>query len=149
MLHYLFDIIDNIVFGFTHNLSIAGLINTYWFLFFIEFPRYYLLELIITIYYKLTYKRRRRRQQRFERHIVKPLKTRRLPPTPNGRSKWSVADRLYVFLNFAQGGGGRRGVMIGVARFFVRLIKGEKNGKNRKSFMKSLKKGRLDGRSLD
>ena len=75
MLHYLFDIIDNIVFGFTHNLSIAGLINTYWFLFFIEFPRYYLLELIITIYYKLTYKRRQRRQQeaRMKLFLENPL----------------------------------------------------------------------------
>ena len=43
MLRDLFDIIDNIVWGFTHNLSITGLITTYWFLFFIEFPRYYLL----------------------------------------------------------------------------------------------------------
>ena len=75
MLQFLFDIIDNSVFGFTHNLSIAGLINTYWFLFFIEFPRYYLLELIITIYYKLTYRRRQRRQQeaRMKLFLEKPL----------------------------------------------------------------------------
>ena len=77
MLQFLFDIIDNIVFGFTHNLSIAGLINTYWFLFFIEFPRYYLLEFVITIYYKLTYKRRQRRQQeaRMKLFLENPLIT--------------------------------------------------------------------------
>ena len=96
MLSYLFDIIDNIVFGFTHNLSISGLINIYWFLFFIEFPRYYLLELTITIYYKLTYKRRQRRQQvaRMKLFLENPLISILAPGKNEGEHIYKLVQSL-------------------------------------------------------
>ena len=47
MLDFCFDIVDGVVACFTRNLSWNAILHTYWFLFVIEFPRYYFVELII------------------------------------------------------------------------------------------------------
>ena len=59
MLDFFFHIIDEIVGGFTRNVSWHVLLNTYWFLFFVEFPRYYLLEILVTCWHKLHYRERK------------------------------------------------------------------------------------------
>ena len=44
---------------FLRNLSLRTLLSIYWYLFLIEFPRYYLFEIIISIWYRCTNRRRR------------------------------------------------------------------------------------------
>lgn len=45
-LNYIFDSLDTF-FTYLEGLSFSSIVNTYWFLFFLEFPRYYLAEAII------------------------------------------------------------------------------------------------------
>lgn len=63
ILNWLYDIFLDIEACFTRNLGFNELVHTYWYLFFVEFPRYYLLEIIIIINFKLFYKQRRRRKE--------------------------------------------------------------------------------------
>lgn len=96
MLAFFFDIIDNIVGGFTRNLSWHVLLNTYWFLFFVEFPRYYLLEIIVTCYHKLTYKRRRKQQEvaRMKLYLEHPLVTILAPGKNEGKNIFKLVCSL-------------------------------------------------------
>ena len=55
MIDYGCRIIDDIIGGFSHNVSLEVLVTTYFFLIFIEFPRYYLMEIIIVARRKLLY----------------------------------------------------------------------------------------------
>ena len=43
---------------FLRNVSLYTLLRIYWYLFLVEFPRYYLLEIIIGVWYRLTARRR-------------------------------------------------------------------------------------------
>ena len=52
--NFMMEIFRNIETCFSKNLSIHEMLSTYWFLFFIEFPRYYLLDIFIAIYQKMT-----------------------------------------------------------------------------------------------
>ena len=45
MLDFCFDIVDGVIACFTRNLSWSAVISTYWFLFVVEFPRYYFMAL--------------------------------------------------------------------------------------------------------
>lgn len=63
MVDFIFNIVDNIIACFTVNLSWEAMVGTYWFLFFVEFPRYYLLEIVIAVKWKLDYRRRRRKRE--------------------------------------------------------------------------------------
>jgi len=56
MIEYGVNIIDNIVEGFSRNITWQVMLTTYWFLVFVEFPRYYLLEICIVLWRKLTYR---------------------------------------------------------------------------------------------
>lgn len=96
MLAFFFDIIDNIVGGFTRNLSWHVLLNTYWFLFFVEFPRYYLQEIIVTCYHKLTYKRRRKQQEvaRMKLYLEHPLVTILAPGKNEGKNIFKLVCSL-------------------------------------------------------
>ena len=96
MLAFFFDIIDNIVGGFTRNLSWHVLLNTYWFLFFVEFPRYYLLEIIVTCYHKLTYKQRRKQQEvaRMKLYLEHPLVTILAPGKNEGKNIFKLVCSL-------------------------------------------------------
>lgn len=76
MIDYAFDIIDGIVACFTMNLSWDYLVTTYWFLIFIEFPRYYLTDILAAARYVLTWQSRRRREEEARREYPEiPLVT--------------------------------------------------------------------------
>lgn len=77
MLDYAFDIIDGIVACFSNNFAWNGLVATFWFLLFVEFPRYYLTDILVTIYYGATFRRRRNRdmEARYRLYLEKPLVT--------------------------------------------------------------------------
>lgn len=62
MIDWCLNIIDDIVGGFSRNITWQVLLSTYWFLVFVEFPRYYLLEIIIVLWRKLTYRSIQRRR---------------------------------------------------------------------------------------
>ena len=53
MLDFCFDIVDGVIACFTRNLTWSAVLHTYWFLFVVEFPRYYFLELVIAIWFKI------------------------------------------------------------------------------------------------
>ena len=55
MMNYIFDTLDTFV-TYLEGLSISSILNTYWFLFFIEFPRYFLAEILVTLYRCATWK---------------------------------------------------------------------------------------------
>lgn len=63
ILNWLYDIFLDIEACFSRNLGLNELVHTYWYLFFIEFPRYYLLEAILIVKFMLFYKQRRRRKE--------------------------------------------------------------------------------------
>lgn len=96
MLDFFFDIIDNIVGGFTRNISWRVLLNTYWFLFFVEFPRYYLLEIAVTCWYKLRYKKRRKDREvaRMQLYMENPLITILAPGKNEGKNIYKLVRSL-------------------------------------------------------
>ena len=62
MTDYVFGIIDGIIACFTANLSWDYLVTTYWFLLFVEFPRYYLTDIVAVARYGATWRGRVRRE---------------------------------------------------------------------------------------
>ncbi len=96
MLDFFFHIIDNIVGGFTRNISWQVLLNTYWFLFFVEFPRYYLLEIIVTCWHKLRYRERREQRTiaRTKLYIENPLVTILAPGKNEGKNIYKLVQSL-------------------------------------------------------
>lgn len=48
-MNYIFDTLDTFV-VYLEGLSLSSILNTYWFLFFLEFPRYYLAETLVMLY---------------------------------------------------------------------------------------------------
>ena len=56
------DLYYNIEVCFSRNMSMRTILEVYWYLFLIEFPRYYLLEIVICTWYKLTSRRRQKLQ---------------------------------------------------------------------------------------
>ena len=92
---YIFDSLDTFVTWFEH-LSFSSIISTYWFIFFIEIPRYYLLEIIIVSYNVLTY--RRQDKKRFYAHyrLLKenPLITILVPGKNEGKNIYKLVKSL-------------------------------------------------------
>ena len=84
---FFFDIVDGIVACFTRNLSWSAVLHTYWFLFVIEFPRYYFLEFVIAIWHKITYKRREKAMAvaKMKLYIENPLITILAPGKNEGK----------------------------------------------------------------
>ncbi len=82
---------------FMRNLSWTELLSVYWYLFFIEFPRYYLLELIITIYVKLTYhiQNRKKAEARMKLFIERPLITILVPGKNEGKNIYKLVTSLH------------------------------------------------------
>lgn len=72
---YAFQILDGIMVCFSNNLSWEMALSTFWFLFLIEFPRYYLLDISVAIKHLTTRKKRQRRNALARRmlYIEKPL----------------------------------------------------------------------------
>lgn len=96
MLDFFFDIIDNIVGGFSRNVSWRVLFSTYWFLFFVEFPRYYLLEIVVTCWYKLRYRQRRKDHEvaRMQLYMENPLITILAPGKNEGKNIFKLVRSL-------------------------------------------------------
>lgn len=61
-MNYIFDTLDTFV-TYLEGLSISSILNTYWFLFFLEFPRYYLAEVIVVLYRCAAWKHIVRREE--------------------------------------------------------------------------------------
>lgn len=96
MLDFCFNIIEDIVGAFTRNLSWQVLLNTYWFLFFVEFPRYYLLEIIVTCWYKMRFRTRQKSQEiaRMKLYIEHPLVTILAPGKNEGKNIFKLVQSL-------------------------------------------------------
>lgn len=96
MLDFCFDIIDSIVACFTRNLSWSAVINTYWFLFVVEFPRYYMIETLIAIWHKITYRSRARKRAvaRKKLYIENPLITILAPGKNEGKHIYKLVKSL-------------------------------------------------------
>ncbi len=93
---YIFAFMDGVVACFTANLSWQYLSTTFWFLIFIEFPRYYLLDLYVVIHQGLTWRKRRainavaRRQLFTERPLVSIL----VPGKNEGKHIYALVKSL-------------------------------------------------------
>ena len=96
MLDFAFDMIDGIVACFANNFSWKLLVGTYWFLFFIEFPRYYLLDIIASIRYGLTWRQRHKREAIARRmlYIEKPLVSILSPGKNEGENIYKLVKSL-------------------------------------------------------
>lgn len=90
------NFIDDIVGGFSRNITWHVMITTYWFLVFVEFPRYYLLETIIVIWRKLTYRgvRRKREIARNALYTERPLITILVPGKNEGKHIYKLVMSL-------------------------------------------------------
>lgn len=96
MLDYAFNIIDSIAVCFATNFSWKLMLGTYWFLFFVEFPRYYLLDVIAMIRYGVTWRRRRNREAVARRmlYIEQPLVTVLAPGKNEGENIYKLVKSL-------------------------------------------------------
>lgn len=96
MIDYCFDIVDGIIACFTRNLSLSAVLSTYWFLFFVEFPRYYLLELVLGVRYRLTFRSRAKKQAeaRMKLYIENPLITILAPGKNEGKNIYKLVQSL-------------------------------------------------------
>lgn len=96
MIDYCFDIVDGIIACFTRNLSWNAVLSTYWFLFFVEFPRYYFLELVLGIRYRLTFRSRAKKQAkaRMKLYIENPLITILAPGKNEGKNIYKLVKSL-------------------------------------------------------
>ena len=72
------------------------LMHTYWFLFFVEFPRYYLLDVLVVIWLKFTYKKQQLREQRarFQLRLENPLITILVPGKNEGPHIYPLLESL-------------------------------------------------------
>ena len=81
---------------FLRNVSLWTLLRVYWFLFLIEFPRYYLMEIFICIWYRLT-ARRRQKVETFARMVLfseNPLVTILVPGKNEGERIYRLTQSL-------------------------------------------------------
>ncbi|MDE6268238.1 MAG: glycosyltransferase family 2 protein [Muribaculaceae bacterium] len=96
ILDYAFEVIDDIHSVFTANLRWSEAINLFWFLIFIEFPRYYMLDIIVAFRYNMTYRKRRARQAvaRRQLYIERPLVTILAPGKNEGKQIYKLVKTL-------------------------------------------------------
>lgn len=96
MFDYCCNIIDDIVGGFSRNMTWHVLLTTYWFLVFVEFPRYYLLEIGIVLWRKFTYRGiyKRRLAARERLYAEQPLVTVLVPGKNEGRHIFHLVQSL-------------------------------------------------------
>lgn len=95
-INWMLDLFLDVEYCFTRNLSWDELLRTYWYLFIIEFPRYYLLEVIICIYLKLTYAQQRKKRvvARMLLYTENPLITILVPGKNEGKNIYKLAMSL-------------------------------------------------------
>ncbi len=85
MLYYIFEFIDGILDVLSVNFLGTGMLSTFWFLLFVEFPRYYLTDFIVSAWHGATFNQRRKKREaaRYQLYLEKPLVTI-LAPGKNG-----------------------------------------------------------------
>lgn len=93
---YVFGIIEGIVACFTANLSWDYLVTTYWFLIFVEFPRYYLTDIVASVKYGITWKSRRKAEAIARRalYMERPLVTIMAPGKNEGKNLYHLLETL-------------------------------------------------------
>ena len=93
---WLQDVFRDVEACFLRNLSFKELLSMYWFLFFVEVPRYYLLELIIVLYMVLTYPIRKTKKDvaRMKLFIERPLITILVPGKNEGKNIYKLVTSL-------------------------------------------------------
>lgn len=81
---------------FSRNLDLDTLLHVYWFLFFIEFPRYYLMDISVGVWYKLTSRRRRALESRARMVMFSenPLVSILIPGRNEGKNIYKLAMSL-------------------------------------------------------
>lgn len=81
---------------FRRNLDFNTMLHVYWYLFLIEFPRYYLLEIVVCLWYKFTSRRRRRLQTRARMVLFSenPLVSILVPGKNEGRNIFKLVTSL-------------------------------------------------------
>lgn len=91
ILYYIGHFVD-----FLRGLSVGNVVRTYWFLFFVEFPRYYLLEYAVLVYRFLTRGRRGRRRTlaRWLLFHDRPLVTILVPGKNEGKNIYKLVTTL-------------------------------------------------------
>ena len=96
MLDFCFDIVDGVIACFTRNLTWSAVLHTYWFLFVVEFPRYYFLEFVIAIWYKITYRQRAKARAvaKMKLYIENPLITILAPGNNEGKHIYNLVKSL-------------------------------------------------------
>lgn len=74
MLYYIFEFIDGLLQIFSFDFFGTGMLATFWFLLFIEFPRYYATDIIVAIYHGVTFNKRRKQRYaaRYALYLEKP-----------------------------------------------------------------------------
>lgn len=105
MYEFLTHITEGIEACFFHNLTWNMLLHTYWFLFFVEFPRYYLLELLIVLRRNVfgnAELRRRKAEARMMLRVENPLVTVLVPGKNEGKNiyKLVISLREQTYRNF-------------------------------------------------
>lgn len=95
-MEYIFDLIEGIIACFTANLSWDYLITTYWFLLFVEFPRYYLTDIIAVTRYGITWRSRRKSEEEARRalYLEMPLVTIMAPGKNEGKNLYHLMESL-------------------------------------------------------
>lgn len=91
ILYYIGHFVD-----FLRGLSVGNVVRTYWFLFFVEFPRYYLLEYAVLVYRRLTLGRRGRHRTlaRWLLFHDRPLVTILVPGKNEGKNIYKLVTTL-------------------------------------------------------
>lgn len=94
---YIFGLIDGVAACFTANISWSYLVTTFWFLIFVEFPRYYLLDVIAAARRGLTWKSRSRNEAIARRmlFIEKPLVSILIPGKNEGKHIYNLLKSLH------------------------------------------------------
>jgi cellulose synthase/poly-beta-1,6-N-acetylglucosamine synthase-like glycosyltransferase len=97
MMNFFFHLFDSIQACFFRNLTWTMILHTYWFLFFVEFPRYYLIEIILVVRRNLfTYKERLKNRSfaRMQLHVERPLVTVLVPGKNEGKHIYKLVTSL-------------------------------------------------------
>ena len=96
MIDYIFGLIDGIIACFTANLSWEYIVTTYWFLIFIEFPRYYLTDIVAVARYGATWRSRVKSEEMARRALFleRPLVTIMAPGKNEGKNLYHLLESL-------------------------------------------------------
>lgn len=96
LLSDIFQLLNGIMVCFSTNLSWEVALTTFWFLFIIEFPRYYMLDLIVAFQQVFTWKSRRKRATLATRmlYIEKPLVSIIVPGKNEGKHIYDLVKSL-------------------------------------------------------